>query len=145
MQQMAQADPELLLGLPAKITAATGMDALTHLIEAFLAKGNNPLCDGIALEGIYLVSQHLRDCVKFAQTQFTEEIDQAVKMVCKSRDKSSFSGEDPEEENDFERLTKRWKQHAEWKAKHVVHHDANSDTSRHQRARWFSARLRGSD
>ncbi|MEO1521615.1 MAG: iron-containing alcohol dehydrogenase, partial [Cyanobacteria bacterium J06633_2] len=61
------ADPELLLGLPAGITAATGMDALTHLIEAFLAKGSNPLCDGIALEGIYLVSQHLKDSVLFAQ------------------------------------------------------------------------------
>lgn len=61
------ADPELLLGLPAKITAATGMDALTHLIEAFLAKGFHPICDGIALEGLYLVAQHLQDCVTFAQ------------------------------------------------------------------------------
>jgi alcohol dehydrogenase class IV len=43
------------------------MDALTHLIEAFLAKGCNPLCDGIALEGIYLVAQHLKDSVLFAQ------------------------------------------------------------------------------
>ena len=46
------ADLELLLGLPANITAATGMDALTHLTEAFLAKGLHPLCDGIALEGV---------------------------------------------------------------------------------------------
>ncbi len=61
------ADPELLLGLPAKITAATGMDALTHLIEAFLAKGHQPLCDGIALEGLYLVSQHLEPSVLSAQ------------------------------------------------------------------------------
>lgn len=61
------ADPELLLGLPAKITAATGMDALTHLIEAFLAKGFHPICDGIALEGLHLVAQHLQDCVTFAQ------------------------------------------------------------------------------
>lgn len=69
LPQVVLADPELLLGLPAKITAATGMDALTHLIEAFLAKGNNPLCDGIALEGIHLVAQHLKDCVGFAQQQ----------------------------------------------------------------------------
>lgn len=79
------ADPELLLGLPAKITAATGMDALTHLIEAFLAKGNNPLCDGIALEGLYLVSQHLKDCVGFAQKQAVgEEIDRAAHLKARA-------------------------------------------------------------
>lgn len=61
------ADPELLLGLPAKITAATGMDALTHLVEAFLAKGYHPICDGIALEGLRLVATSLTDCVTFAQ------------------------------------------------------------------------------
>ena len=80
LPKVVLADPELLLGLPAKITAATGMDALTHLIEAFLAKGNNPLCDGIALEGIYLVSQHLKDCVEFAQKQVSEEIDQSAHL-----------------------------------------------------------------
>jgi alcohol dehydrogenase class IV len=67
LPRVVLADPELLLGLPAKITAATGMDALTHLIEAFLAKGFNPLCDGIALEGIHLVAENLKDCVGFAQ------------------------------------------------------------------------------
>lgn len=67
LPQVVLADPVLLLGLPAKITAATGMDALTHLIEAFLAKGVNPLCDGIALEGIHLVAQHLQPSVEFAR------------------------------------------------------------------------------
>ncbi|NJL45383.1 MAG: iron-containing alcohol dehydrogenase [Leptolyngbyaceae cyanobacterium SM2_3_12] len=67
LPRVVLADPELLLGLPAKITAATGMDALTHLVEAFLAKGYNPLCDGIALEGIHLVAQHLEACVGYAQ------------------------------------------------------------------------------
>lgn len=67
LPKVVLADPELLLGLPAKITAATGMDALTHLVEAFLAKGEHPLCDGIALEGLYLVSQHLQSSVEFAQ------------------------------------------------------------------------------
>ncbi|WOD38178.1 iron-containing alcohol dehydrogenase [Nodosilinea sp. E11] len=67
LPRVVLADPELLLGLPAKITAATGMDALTHLIEAFLAKGFNPLCDGIALEGIHLVAENLWACVEFAQ------------------------------------------------------------------------------
>ena len=67
LPQVVLADPELLLGLPAKITAATGMDALTHLIEAFLAKGDNPLCDGIALEGLHLVNRHLKNSVWFAE------------------------------------------------------------------------------
>ncbi|MEM9905160.1 MAG: iron-containing alcohol dehydrogenase, partial [Cyanobacteria bacterium P01_D01_bin.44] len=79
------ADPELLLGLPAKITAATGMDALTHLIEAFLAKGNNPLCDGIALEGLYLVSQHLKDSVLFAQQLAAGElVDEAAHLTARA-------------------------------------------------------------
>ncbi|MGD1928959.1 MAG: iron-containing alcohol dehydrogenase [Leptolyngbyaceae cyanobacterium] len=67
LPQTVLADPELLLGLPAKVTAATGMDALTHLVEAFLANGYQPLCDGIALEGLRLVAEHLTDCVTFAR------------------------------------------------------------------------------
>lgn len=58
------ADPALTLGLPATITAATGVDALTHNIEAYVAKGFNPLCDGIAIEGIKLVHESLLDAVK---------------------------------------------------------------------------------
>jgi alcohol dehydrogenase class IV len=58
------ADPELTLELPAKLTAATGMDALTHVVEAFLAKAYHPLCDGIALEGLHLASQSLGLCVR---------------------------------------------------------------------------------
>ena len=45
------ADPELTLGLPPHVTAATGMDALTHNIESYLSPAYHPLCDGIALEG----------------------------------------------------------------------------------------------
>lgn len=60
-------DPEMTMNLPANITASTGMDALTHLIEAYLAKGTQPLCDGIALEGIRIVSEHLPKCVAFAK------------------------------------------------------------------------------
>ncbi|MEM9091494.1 MAG: iron-containing alcohol dehydrogenase [Cyanobacteria bacterium P01_F01_bin.53] len=74
LPKVVLADPELLLGLPAKITAATGMDALTHLIEAFLAKGEHPLCDGIALEGLHLVSQHLKNSVLFAQQLAAGEV-----------------------------------------------------------------------
>jgi alcohol dehydrogenase class IV len=57
------ADPELTFGLPATITAATGFDALTHNIEAYLAKGFHPICDGIALEGVKLVATHLEKAV----------------------------------------------------------------------------------
>src|SRR5213075_1239559 len=53
------ADPELTMDLPSFITAATGMDALTHNMEAFLAKNPHPICDGIALEGMRLVSESL--------------------------------------------------------------------------------------
>ena len=53
------ADPMLTMELPAFITAATGMDALTHNMEAYVAKMPHPLCEGIALEGISLISQSL--------------------------------------------------------------------------------------
>ncbi|NRA67548.1 MAG: iron-containing alcohol dehydrogenase [Pseudobacteriovorax sp.] len=57
------ADPELTTSLPKSVTAATGIDALTHLLEAFLAKNYHPMCDGIALEGISLVAKHLADVI----------------------------------------------------------------------------------
>jgi alcohol dehydrogenase class IV len=53
------ADPVLTMDLPPFITAATGMDALTHNMEAFLAKNPHPICDGIALEGISLIKDAL--------------------------------------------------------------------------------------
>ena len=58
------ADPLLTMDLPPFITAATGMDALTHNMEAYLAKMQHPMCEGIALEGIYLISQSLEGAVK---------------------------------------------------------------------------------
>ncbi|MDP4259462.1 MAG: iron-containing alcohol dehydrogenase [Bacteroidota bacterium] len=57
------ADPELTMELPAFVTAATGMDALTHNLEAYLARGFHPLCEGIALEGISLINRSLADAV----------------------------------------------------------------------------------
>jgi len=57
------ADPELTMELPAPITAATGMDALTHNMEAFLAKMPHPMAEGIALEGISLISKALERAV----------------------------------------------------------------------------------
>lgn len=61
------ADPNLTLALPAAVSAATGMDALTHLVEAYLARGFQPLCDGIALQGVRLVSQSLARVVDYAR------------------------------------------------------------------------------
>ena len=58
------ADPELTIALPAPITAAVGMDALTHCVEAYLAKGYHPICDGIALEGVALAAKSLVTCVR---------------------------------------------------------------------------------
>ncbi len=57
------ADPLLTMDLPPFVTAATGMDALTHNMEAFLAKNYHPICDGIALEGISLIKDSLADAV----------------------------------------------------------------------------------
>ncbi|MFF7709221.1 iron-containing alcohol dehydrogenase [Pseudomonas sp. NPDC007930] len=56
-------DPELTLGLPAAITAATGMDALTHAIEAYVSRFHQPLTDHFALEAIRLIGAHLRTAV----------------------------------------------------------------------------------
>jgi hypothetical protein len=53
------ADPELTLDLPSLITAATGMDALTHNIESYLSPAYHPLCDGIALEGVRIAAHAL--------------------------------------------------------------------------------------
>jgi len=58
------ADPELTLGLPPHMTAATGMDALTHNIESYLSPAYHPLCDGIALEGTRIAAAALLDAVK---------------------------------------------------------------------------------
>ncbi|HEV8018243.1 MAG TPA: iron-containing alcohol dehydrogenase [Steroidobacteraceae bacterium] len=52
-------DPELTLGLPPAITAATGMDAFVHCFEAFCVPGFHPLADGIALEGMRLIQTYL--------------------------------------------------------------------------------------
>ena len=57
-------DPYLTVGLPEKITAATGMDALAHNLEAFCAPGFHPMADGIALEGMRLINKWLLVAVK---------------------------------------------------------------------------------
>ncbi|MDA7734268.1 iron-containing alcohol dehydrogenase [Candidatus Pelagibacter sp.] len=56
-------DPVLTVGLPSKLTAATGMDALAHNLEAYCAPGYHPMADGIALEGIRLINEWLLEAV----------------------------------------------------------------------------------
>ena len=58
------ADPELTLELPAAVTAATGMDALTHNVESYLSPAYHPLCDGIALEGARIAAHALETAVR---------------------------------------------------------------------------------
>ena len=56
-------DPVLTVGLPPKLTAATGMDALAHNLEAYCAPGYHPMADGIALEGMRLINKWLIEAV----------------------------------------------------------------------------------
>ncbi len=56
-------DPNLTVSLPPKLTAATGMDALAHNLEAYCSPGYHPMADGIALEGIRLINKWLLETV----------------------------------------------------------------------------------
>lgn len=59
MPKAAICDPELTVGMPGRITAGTGMDALAHCVEAYCTPVYHPLCQGIALEGMRLVREFL--------------------------------------------------------------------------------------
>jgi len=59
MPRVVIADPELSVGLPRGVTAATGMDAFVHCFEAFCAPGFHPLADGVALEGMRIIHRFL--------------------------------------------------------------------------------------
>jgi len=56
-------DPELTRSMPARVTAATGFDALTHCLEAYCSVGDHPMCDAIALGGLELCAQFLARAV----------------------------------------------------------------------------------
>jgi alcohol dehydrogenase class IV len=59
MPRIVISDPELTVGLPRAVTAATGIDAFVHCFEAFCAPGFHPLADGVALEGMRLIQRYL--------------------------------------------------------------------------------------
>ncbi len=61
--RVALVDPEMTLTMPPELTAATGMDALTHAIEAFTANASEPIADSAALYAIELINAHLRNAV----------------------------------------------------------------------------------
>ncbi|BBK30721.1 hypothetical protein EDC65_1841 [Stella humosa] len=67
LPRLALCDPELTLGLPAGITAGTGMDALTHCVETFLSPNVNPPADAIALDGARRAARHLVRAVENGQ------------------------------------------------------------------------------
>jgi alcohol dehydrogenase len=64
MPKVAILDPELTVGLPAKLTAATGMDAMAHCVESYCAPFYHPLAAGVALEGLRLIKENLARAVK---------------------------------------------------------------------------------
>src|SRR3954447_4950767 len=64
MASAAILDPELTVGLPPFVTAATGMDALTHNLEAYVARGDHPLADAIAIDGLRRIAGHLKRAVQ---------------------------------------------------------------------------------
>ena len=64
MPRVALLDPELTVSLPPKLTAATGMDALAHVLEAYCAPFYHPLAAGVALEGMRLIKENLARAVK---------------------------------------------------------------------------------
>ena len=65
--KVAICDPELTLSLPAHLTAGTGMDALTHCVEGYLAKSINPLVDAVALDGVQRLATYIERVVQNGQ------------------------------------------------------------------------------
>jgi alcohol dehydrogenase class IV len=62
--QVAILDPTLLVGLPKGLTASTGMDAMTHAVEAVVSKRGNPISEGLALQAIRMIAAHLPACIE---------------------------------------------------------------------------------
>ena len=64
---MSVNDPKLMLAKPASLTAATGMDALTHAIEAYVSIAATPITDAVAIKAIEMIQANLREAVKNGQ------------------------------------------------------------------------------
>ncbi|MBI5524160.1 MAG: aldehyde dehydrogenase family protein [Desulfarculus sp.] len=65
--RVAILDPQFVRGLPPGLTAGTGLDALTHALEALMSLRSNPVCDGLALHALRLIAQNLPVCVENGQ------------------------------------------------------------------------------
>jgi hypothetical protein len=79
LPKVAICDPELTLGLPPLLTAATGMDAIAHCIETFMAPAFNPPADGIALDGLARGWAHIERA-----TQHGSDLDARLQMMSAS-------------------------------------------------------------
>lgn len=66
-------DPQLMTGMPASLTAATGMDALTHAVEAYVSTAANPITDACALQAVALIARHLPTAVQQPQDATARE------------------------------------------------------------------------
>ena len=81
MPKIVILDPELTVGLPRGVTAATGMDAFVHCFEAYCAPGFHPLADGVALEGMRLIATFLpRACANGADIEARAQMLAAAAM-----------------------------------------------------------------
>ncbi len=81
MPRIVISDPELTIGLPRAVTAATGMDAFVHCFEAYCAPGFHPLADGVALEGMRLIARFLpRACANGADLEARAQMLAAASM-----------------------------------------------------------------
>ncbi|MBQ4565912.1 MAG: iron-containing alcohol dehydrogenase, partial [Oscillospiraceae bacterium] len=64
LAHIALNDPMLMVGMPPSLTASTGIDALTHAIEAYICNTHTPFTDALAMESIRLISESLREAVR---------------------------------------------------------------------------------
>ena len=79
-------DPELTFTLPPHLTAATGMDAFAHCLEAYCARGFHPMADGIAIEGI----KNIKDYLVAAYSNSSDKVARAKMLVTSSMGSTAF-------------------------------------------------------
>lgn len=83
MPNLVIMDPGLTVGLPANLTAATGMDALTHALEAYCAPSFHPMAEGLALQALVMIKDHLpRACRDGTDIEAREQMMIASGMAC---------------------------------------------------------------